>query len=115
MTGTGIEAMGLNRSLLGKEYDPQSYAVSAEATMAYAHAYNEDNAWFFDVDRPEGIIAPPLFGAVASWLSLMMVVTDTELNVDVLRLVHSWQDMRFLRPIVPGGKHDQQYSANCRH
>ena len=94
--------MRLNRDLLGKEYDPQAYIVSAEATTAYARAYNEDNAWFLDADRPAGILAPPLFGAVASWLSLMTVVTDTELNVDVLRLVHSQQDMRFFRPIIPG-------------
>lgn len=94
--------MGLNRDLLGKEYDPQTYVVSAEATTAYARAYNEDNAWFFDADRPAGVLAPPLFGAVASWLSLMTVVTDAELNVDVLRLVHSRQDMRFFHPIVPG-------------
>lgn len=94
--------MGLNRSLLGKEYDPQTYVVSAEATTAYARAYNEDNVWFLDADRPAGILAPPLFGAVASWLSLMTVVTDTELNVDVLRLVHSRQDMRFFHTIIPG-------------
>ena len=94
--------MGLNRDLLGKEYDPQAYVVSAEATTAYARAYNEYNAWFFDADRPAGILAPPLFGAVASWLSLMTVVTDAELNVDVLRLVHSQQDMRFFHPIIPG-------------
>ena len=94
--------MGLNRDLLGKEYDPQVYVVSAEATTAYARAYNEDNAWFFEADRPAGILAPPLFGVVASWLSLMTVVTDAELNVDILRLVHSRQDMRFFHPIVPG-------------
>ena len=94
--------MGLNRDLLGKEYDPQEYVVSAAATTAYARAYNEDNVWFFDADKPGGVLAPPLFGAVASWLSLIMVVTDAELNVDVLRLVHSQQDMRFFYPIVPG-------------
>ena len=94
--------MGLNRDLLGKEYDPQAYVVSAAAITAYARAYNEDNAWFFEADRPAGILAPPLFGAVASWLSLMTVVTDAELNVDILRLVHSRQDMRFFQPIVPG-------------
>ena len=94
--------MGLNRDLLGKEYDPQAYVVSAAAITAYARAYNEDNAWFFEADRPAGILAPPLFGAVASWLSLMTVVTDAELNVDILRLVHSRQDMRFFHPIVPG-------------
>jgi acyl dehydratase len=30
------------------------------------------------------------------------VITDSELGVDVLRLLHSEQDMYFLRPMVPG-------------
>ena len=94
--------MGLNRNLIGKEYAAQDYGVTAEATTAYARAYNEDNAWFFDTDTSEDIIAPPMFGVVAGWLSIMMVVTDSELDIDVLRLLHSQQDMHFLRPIVPG-------------
>ena len=94
--------MGLNRNLIGKEYAAQDYGVTAEATAAYARAYNEDNAWFFDTDTSEDIIAPPMFGVVAGWLSIMMVVTDSELNIDVLRLLHSQQDMHFFRPIVPG-------------
>ena len=94
--------MRLNRVLIDKEYDPQEYGVTAEAIAAYARAYNEDNFWFLDTERSEGIIAPPMFGVVASWLSLMMVVTDAELNADVLRLVHSQQDMRFFQPILPG-------------
>ena len=97
-----METMGLNRNLIGKEYASQDYAVTAEATAAYARAYNEDNAWFFGTDPSEYIIAPPMFGVVAGWLSIMMVVTDSELNVDVLRLLHSRQDMRFFRPIIPG-------------
>lgn len=94
--------MGLNRNLIGKEYAAQDYAVTAEATAAYARAYNEDNAWFFDTDTSEDIIAPPMFGVVAGWLSIMMVVTDSELDIDVLRLLHSQQDMHFFCPIVPG-------------
>ncbi len=94
--------MGLNRNLIGKEYASQDYAVTAEATAAYARAYNEDNAWFFGTDPSEYIIAPPMFGVVAGWLSIMMVVTDSELNVDVLRLLHSRQDILFWRPIFPG-------------
>ena len=94
--------MGLNRNLIGKEYAAQDYAVTAEATAAYARAYNEDNAWFFDTDTSEDIIAPPMFGVVAGWLSIMMVVTDSELGIDVLRLLHSQQDMHFFRPIGPG-------------
>jgi len=94
--------MGLNRSFLGKQYAPQDYGVTAEAVMSYARAYNDDNPWFVDTNRAGGIIAPPMFGVVTGWLSIMLVMTDSELGVDVLRLLHSEQDMYFLRPMVPG-------------
>lgn len=94
--------MGLNRSFLGKQYAPQAYGVTAEAVMNYARAYNDNNPWFLDTNRAGGIIAPPMFGVVTGWLSIMMVMTDSELGVDVLRLLHSEQDMGFLRPMVPG-------------
>ncbi len=94
--------MGLNRSFLGKQYAPQDYGVTAEAVMNYAHAYNDDNSWFMDTNRAGGLIAPPMFGVVTGWLSIMMVITDSELGVDVLHLLHSEQDMYFLRPLVPG-------------
>ena len=94
--------MGLNRSFLGKQYAPQDYGVTAEAVMNYAHAYNDDNPWFVDTSRSGGIIAPPMFGVVTGWLSIMMVMTDNDLGVDVLRLLHSEQDMYFLCPMVPG-------------
>lgn len=96
------EHMGLNQKLLGKQYPPQDYGVTAEAALNYARAYNDDNPWFVDTERAGGIIAPPMFGVVASWLSIMMVMTDGELGVDVLRLLHSEQDIFFLRPLVPG-------------
>ncbi|MBM4256743.1 MAG: dehydratase [Deltaproteobacteria bacterium] len=94
--------MPLNRALVGKSYAPQDYGVTAEAILNYAHAYNEDNPWFLAVERPGGIIAPPMFGVVAGWLSIVNVVTDSDLNVDVLRLLHSEQDMQFVRPMIPG-------------
>lgn len=94
--------MGLNRTLLGKQYPPQDYGVTAEATTKYARAYNEDNPWFFDLDRPGGIIAPPMFGVVMSWPSVITVVTDGELSVDFLRLLHGEQDISFYRPVAPG-------------
>jgi acyl dehydratase len=94
--------MGVNRNFVGKQYPPQDYGVTAEATTKYAQAYNDDNPWFFDLERPGGIIAPPLFGVVMSWLSVMMVITDSELGVDLLKLLHSEQDMFFLRPVSPG-------------
>ncbi len=94
--------MALNRDLVGKHYSSQDYGVTAEAISKYAQACNEDNPWYLDHQRPGGIIAPPMFGVVAGWLSIMTVVTDSELHVDVLRLLHSEQDMHFLQPLVPG-------------
>jgi acyl dehydratase len=94
--------MGLNRAFIGKSYPPQDYGVTAEAIINYARAYNEDSPWFCDAARPVGIIAPPMFGVVMSWVSIMNIVADSDLRVDLLRLLHSEQDMRFDRPVAPG-------------
>src|SRR5439155_26255461 len=94
--------MSLNRILIGKQYHPQDYGVTAEATMRYARAYNEDNPWFFDTARPDGLMAPPMFGVAMSWLSIIMVMSDSDLGVDLLRLLHGEQDMYFYRTVSPG-------------
>jgi acyl dehydratase len=94
--------MSLNRDLIGKQYPPQDYGVTAEATMKYTRAYNEDNPWFLDTTRPGGIIAPPMFGVVMGWLPIMMAMTDNDLGVDLLRLLHGEQDMYFYQPVAPG-------------
>jgi acyl dehydratase len=94
--------MALNRALVGKHYPSQDYGVTAEAIFKYARAYNEDNPWFLAGERPGGVVASPMFGVVASWLSIMTVVTDSDLHVDVLRLLHSEQDTQFFQPLIPG-------------
>ncbi len=94
--------MKLNRNLIGKQYPPQDYGVTAEATMRYAQAYNDANPWFLDTNRPGGIVAPPMFGVVVGWMPIMLVMTDADLGADLLRLLHSEQDMVFYKPLAPG-------------
>ncbi len=94
--------MGLNRALIGKQYPAHDYGVTAEAVGKYARAYNEENPLFFEAGPSHGVLAPPMFGVVLGWLPIMTVVTDSELNVDVLRLLHAEQDMRFVLPVVSG-------------
>jgi len=94
--------MALNRSLIGKQYPPQDYGVTEEAIRRYVQACNEDNPWFLDAERPGGVIAPPMFGVVIGWLPIMYVMTDTELGVDLVRLLHGEQDMYFCRTVAPG-------------
>ncbi|MHB8384403.1 MAG: FAS1-like dehydratase domain-containing protein, partial [Candidatus Binataceae bacterium] len=96
--------MPLNSACVGRQYPPITSDVTADAIAAYARAYNEDNPAFFDASRPGGIVAPPMFGVVVTWTSVMGAVTDSEVGADLLRLVHGEQDMQFFAPIRPGDK-----------
>lgn len=100
--------MPLNRNCIGKEYPPITSPAALEAMQRYARAYNEDNPAFFDLQRPGGIVAPPMYGVVLTWPSLLAAVGDPELKADLVRLLHGEQDMEFLAPIRPG---DQITSA----
>jgi acyl dehydratase len=94
-------AMGLNQNCIGKVYPTTTFRVSEGAITEYASACNEDNPAFLDVSRAGGISAPPLFGAVATYPAVLQVASDPELGVDLVRLLHSEQDMEYLAPIRP--------------
>lgn len=94
--------MPLNKACVGREYPPVTLNLTADAMQKYARAYNDDNPAFFDASRAGGIVAPPMFGVVVTWDALMKAMMDSELNVDLLRLVHGEQDMEFPTPMRPG-------------
>jgi len=96
--------MALNKDLVGKEYAPTTSEATLEAMQNYARAYNDDNQAFFDATRPGGIVAPPMYAVVIMWPSILAVVGDPDLKVDVIRLLHAEQDMEFLQPIRPGDR-----------
>jgi len=101
--------MALNPSLAGKIYPPITTEVTLEALQKYARAYNDDNLAYFEPLAMGGIIAPPMFNAVVTWLPLITAISDPELRVDLMRLVHRSQDMRFFAPIRP----DDRISASA--
>jgi acyl dehydratase len=96
--------MPLNKELVGKEYVPTTTEATLEAMQNYARAYNDDNPAFFDSKRGGGVVAPPMYAIVMIWSSIMGVVGDPDLKVDVVRLLHGEQDMEFMLPIRPGDK-----------
>ena len=96
--------MALNRTLVGKCYPPIITDVTLDALQKYARAYNDDNPCYFARSTSAGVIAPPMFNAVATWLALITVLSDPELRVDLLRLLHKSQDMQFLIPIRAGDR-----------
>ena len=94
--------MPLNQACAGKLYPPIAVAVTRAATQKYARACNEDNPRYFDDAAPGGLVAPPMFAVVVTWLSAISAFTDTDLRADLMRLLHVAQDMEFLAPIRPG-------------
>jgi acyl dehydratase len=100
--------MPVNKDCVGKEYAPITSQAKLEAIQQYARACNDDNRAYFDSSRAGGIVAPPMYNVVVTWPSLMGVMGDPELAVDLVRVLHGEQDMEFLAPIRPG---DQITSA----
>jgi acyl dehydratase len=94
--------MALNRSLVGKMYPAVVTEVTLAALHEYARAYNDDNPSYFEPSAEAGIVAPPMFNAVVTWLALITVISDPELKVDLTRLLHRSQDMQFFAPIRSG-------------
>ena len=95
--------MALNKTLVGKVYaDADPWTVEEAAARAYAAATNTSNPWYLDEKRPGGIIVSPIYGVVYQFLALGLPMFDQELGVNMLRLVHGEQDMRFGVPVKPG-------------
>ncbi len=94
--------MALNRALVGKAYPPQEFAITAEESKKFAFGYNEDLPLFMDDNRPDGIIAPPMYAVKYAGMTLVNAFFDPEFNVDFARLVHGEQDMEWLAPVRPG-------------
>lgn len=93
--------MPLNREFIGREYGPKITLVTREASQKYARACNDDNPRYFD-ETGGGIVAPPMFGVVVTWMSIVEAIADPQLGADILRLLHSEQDMEFIAPLRPG-------------
>jgi acyl dehydratase len=94
--------MALNKACAGKEYPAAVTEVTLEATRNYARACNDLNPRYFEAGAPGGIVAPPMFAVVATWMPVISAMTDPELHADLIRLLHSAQDMEFMAPMRPG-------------
>jgi acyl dehydratase len=94
--------MALNKACVGKKYPPAMIEVTLDAMQKYALACNDLNPRYFEAGAPGGIVAPPMFAVVATWIPVLSAITDPELHADLIRLLHSAQEMEFIAPIRPG-------------
>jgi acyl dehydratase len=72
--------------------------VEADHVAAYARAIDADLPAYFQ----ECAAAPPMYGVVFQFMAMAQPLLDGELGVNVMRLVHGEQDMRFVRLVQAG-------------
>lgn len=95
--------MGLNRDLLGKKYSvDKPVTVDEQGVRAYALATNTDNARYLEGGADGRQVAPPMYGVVASLEAVAQAILDPDLGMDVMRMLHGEQEMRFLQPLRVG-------------
>lgn len=92
--------MPLNKEAVGTKTDEFTYEVTAEKTIEYAKATNEDNPNF--IDEAGGIVAPPVFSVVPAWTASGAAMSAVVPPPDFLRLVHGEQDIKYFAPVKPG-------------
>jgi NAD(P)-dependent dehydrogenase (short-subunit alcohol dehydrogenase family)/acyl dehydratase/putative sterol carrier protein len=83
---------------IGKRYEGGFWQVTRDEFQAYARATDDPNPAYFGADA----VAPPMVAVRAFHALLIKMSTDPDLNLDLLRLVHGEQDMRFFRVLRHG-------------
>ena len=98
--------MKISSKLVGTHLKDYHTDISWRHTMNYAAAVGDNNPCYFDDERDQGIIAPPMFCVAATW----PVVERTWRNLDkddfpaeiISTLVHYTEHLVFHRPLTPG-------------
>lgn len=92
--------MSIDTKFIGKEYTPVTYVVGQEKIKEYALAIGDLNPLYSDFEFAKKskygcIIAPPMFVVVFARETLVNLFSDTELNLNMLRLLHGEQEFNF--------------------
>jgi acyl dehydratase len=93
---------GLVLARLGARYTGDPWTVTAEQLSAYALATNDPNPRYLDEGQPGGVVMPPIFPVRIIRDLFFTTLLDAENGVDMMRLVHGSQDMRYRRFLKPG-------------
>ena len=98
--------MKLNSNLTGTPLAPRSIHVGWRETMNYAAAIFDDNPAYFDDERPQEMVAHPMFAAAATWPvvgNLGGHIQGDDFPHEVLfTQVHHTEHIAFHRLIRPG-------------
>ena len=94
-------------NVVGKAYEPTSYAVGREKIREYASAVGETNPLHFDVEAAraagyDDVVAPPMFAVVYAARSVAPALFDPDVGIDFARMLHAGQEFEWGPPVVAG-------------
>ncbi len=100
--------MELSSRYVGTRSEPFEVALSPRQTMNYAASIDDANPWYFDDERPEGILAPPMLSVGLTWPisspgSSFWRAEDFPREV-LTRQVHYSECIRWRRAMKPGDR-----------
>lgn len=100
-----MEHIKISSELVGAETKEYRTEISWRHTTNYAAAVGDNNPFYLDDLRADGLVAPPMFVCVISW-PLMQNISDFldfPYPLEVLyTMVHYSQHVEYARPLKPG-------------
>ena len=99
--------MPVDDSAKGKSFSPFEYEVGKEKIAEYARAVGEDNPVYFDRDEAKeagfrDVPAPPMFAVVYSAGAMAPAITDPEVGINLMAMVHGGQEFKWGEPVCAG-------------
>ncbi len=99
--------MPVDDSAKGKSFPAFEYEVGKEKIAEYARAVGEDNPVYFERDKAKeagfrDIPAPPMFAVVYSAGAMAPAITDPEVGINLMAMVHGGQEFTWGEPVCAG-------------
>ena len=99
--------MPVDDSAKGKSFPAFDYEVGKEKIAEYARAVGEDNPVYFERDKAKeagfrDIPAPPMFAVVYSAGAMGPAITDPEVGMNLMAMVHGGQEFVWGEPVCAG-------------
>jgi len=100
--------MELDPKFAGTRLRPYWIEIDWRKTTSYAAAVGDDNPLYFDDQRPEGLVAPPMLAVALTWpissnIEAYLQAEDFPGEV-LLTQVHYTERLDFHRPVRPGDR-----------
>jgi acyl dehydratase len=97
--------MGLSSRLVGMPFKDLVREVTWRETMNYAASVEDNNPLYFDDERDDGIIAPPMFAVAVTFPVIERIwdfVDGGDFPLEIMpTMVHHTEHIRFARTIRP--------------